>query len=83
MRLSCPHCGSRDLSEFTPKGAALARPETGGWGPDWDAYLHLRDNPEGEAREHWLHRPCGSWLTVTRDTKSHAVLAVEPAGGDA
>lgn len=72
MRVSCPHCGERDRREFTCKGAALARP-SGEWGPDWDAYLHLRDNPAGETREFWYHEPCGTWIVVTRDTVTHAL----------
>ena len=74
MRISCPHCGERDLREFAVKGAALERPE-GDWGGDWDAYLHLRENPAGEAAEHWYHVPCGTWVVVTRHRGTHAVVS--------
>ncbi|SLN27823.1 sarcosine oxidase subunit delta [Roseisalinus antarcticus] len=82
MRIPCPHCGTRDLREFTYQGAALAQPE-GDWSPDWDSYLHLRDNPAGETRDRWYHNPCGTWVVVTRDTVSHAVtggIAAREAG---
>ena len=73
MRLTCPHCGARDRREFTYHGAALARPEGQEWSPDWDAYIHLRDNPAGASREYWCHDTCGTFLIVTRDTVSHDV----------
>jgi len=75
MRLTCPFCGDRDRREFTCRGdaVALSRPEGTEWSPQWDDYLHNRDNPAGETRDLWFHDPCGAWLEVTRDTVSHAV----------
>ncbi len=79
MRISCPCCGTRDRREFTYYGAAdyLSRPAPDAAASAWDDYLHLRDNPAGETRDLWYHDPCGSWLVVTRDTVSHAVLGAE------
>jgi len=79
MRLTCPHCGDRDLREFSYKGHAsyLDRP-----GPDaapeaWNDYLHLRDNPAGDTRDLWFHElGCSAWLVVTRNTITHAISAV-------
>ncbi|WP_163849391.1 sarcosine oxidase subunit delta [Pseudooceanicola aestuarii] len=83
MRLSCPFCGTRDRREFTYGGAALARPDGAEWGADWDAYLHLRDNPAGVSVEYWVHAMgCGAWLRVTRDTVTHAVQNVVVASGE-
>ncbi|MFG6593658.1 sarcosine oxidase subunit delta [Sulfitobacter sp. 1A13368] len=82
MRIECPICGSRDRREFYYRGdaIALARPAPDASDEDWDAYLHLRDNPAGETRELWQHETgCGAWLVVTRDTVTHAVRAVELA----
>jgi len=83
MRLTCPYCGDRDAQEFSCRGAAdAARPA-----PDADErafadHVYLRDNPAGPHREYWYHaQGCRHWLTVTRDTRTHAVLAVELAGG--
>jgi len=76
MRLTCPHCGERDRREFVFGGAALPRP-TGDWGPEWDDYLHLRENPAGASREYWQHAAgCSAWLLVERDTVTHAVYSV-------
>ncbi|KPQ08533.1 MAG: sarcosine oxidase, subunit delta [Rhodobacteraceae bacterium HLUCCA12] len=79
MRISCPCCGPRDRREFTYLGAAayLDRPDPDAPAPEWDAYLHLRDNPAGRTRDLWYHDACGSWIVVTRDTVTHAVLAAE------
>ena len=81
MIINHPHLGPRDAAEFTILGDAglLKR-------PDWKAddaddafyhYLYLRDNPAGLHRELWFHEYGDqSWLIVTRDTVTHAVLDV-------
>jgi methylglutamate dehydrogenase subunit B len=82
MRIACPHCGERDVQEFSYLGdAALVRPE----GPGASAqamhdYVYLRDNPAGPHRELWYHAAgCHAWLVVTRDTRTHAIAGAEPA----
>ncbi|MBL4810873.1 MAG: sarcosine oxidase subunit delta [Rhodobacteraceae bacterium] len=79
MRITCPHCGPRDLREFTYRGASLPRPASDAAPEAWDAYLHLRDNPAGPSAENWFHNPCATWLLVKRDTVSHAVYDVGAA----
>ncbi len=80
MRIACPFCGDRDLSEFTCFGdAGCPRPV-----PDREdaaarflEAVYLRDNPAGVHRELWYHAfGCRSWLRVTRDTRTHEILAV-------
>ena len=76
MRIPCPICGERDRREFYYLGAEtyLHRPADDAPVQDWDAYLHLRDNPAGRTRDLWRHEGgCGAWLLVDRDTVSHAV----------
>ena len=82
MRIPCPHCGERDVQEFSYLGdATVTRPEE----PDASAeamhdYVYLRDNPAGPHRELWYHAAgCRAWLVVTRNTRTHAIGAVEPA----
>ncbi len=82
MRLTCPHCGDRDLREFSYKGheTYLDRPSADAPAAAWDGYLHLRDNPAGETRDLWFHElGCSAWLVVTRNTVTHAVTVVELA----
>jgi len=80
MRLNCPFCGTRDLREFACIGGdPLPRPQADAPAAEWDAYLHLRENPAGPSRELWYHEGgCGAWLRVSRDTLTHAIAAVEP-----
>jgi heterotetrameric sarcosine oxidase delta subunit len=81
MRIDCPHCGSRDVREFTYLGdATVERPDAAA--PDaleqFTDYVCLRDNPAGPHREFWYHGSgCQAWLVVTRDTRTHDILAVE------
>jgi methylglutamate dehydrogenase subunit B len=83
MRIAYPHCGERDVREFSFLGDATpTRPDPGA--PDalarFTDYVYLRDNPAGPHRELWQHvSGCRAWLVVTRDTRTHEVLKVEPA----
>ena len=75
MRIFCPNCGERDSREFTYKGDAVAlrRPARDAGDAVWNDYLHNRDNPAGPTNELWYHgNGCGAWITVVRDTGSHA-----------
>ena len=84
MIINHPHLGPRDASEFTILGDASLINR-----PDWQAgdaddafynYQYLRDNPAGLHRELWFHEQGDrSWLVVTRDTITHAVIAVAMA----
>jgi methylglutamate dehydrogenase subunit B len=86
MRIPCPHCGDRDVSEFVYLGdAAPRRPETADLAAFHD-YAYLRDNPAGRLEEFWYHASgCRSWLRVARDTRTHAIegarLARESVAG--
>ena len=81
MIINHPNLGPRDAAEFTILGDASLLKR-----PDWQAgdaddafyrYLYLRDNPAGLHRELWFHEQGDrSWLVVTRDTVTHAVVDV-------
>ena len=75
MRITCPHCGTRDRREFTYQGHALFadRPAPDAGEAAWDDYLHNRDNPAGDTEDLWYHDPCGAWIKVRRNTVTHAV----------
>ncbi len=80
MRLECPFCSERDSSEFIYRGDAdFRRPDPDA--PDaqrlfYEA-VYLRDNPAGPHDELWYHNfGCRQWLRVTRNTRTHEVLAV-------
>ncbi|EJL30872.1 sarcosine oxidase subunit delta [Novosphingobium sp. AP12] len=73
MRIDCPYCGERDAQEFVYRGdASLMRPESEDGMAD---YVYLRDNLAGPMTEHWYHaQGCRTWIAVTRDTTTHAML---------
>jgi len=82
MRITCPLCGDRDRREFYYMGheTYLNRPDADAPLPEWDAYLHLRDNPAGDTQELWQHEAgCGAWVVVTRNTVTHEVKGSELA----
>lgn len=91
MRITCCHCGERGHEEFSYLGdASLRRPtapmdELGNamspeQSAEWLDYVYLRDNPSGPHRELWQHvGGCRAWLVVTRNTRTHEILSVEPA----
>ncbi len=81
MRIECPFCGERDVSEFNYLGDA------GFHHPPADAEdraeryyeaVYLRDNPAGSHEELWYHAAgCLAWLRVTRNTRTHEILGVQ------
>jgi sarcosine oxidase subunit delta len=93
IRIPCPICGLRPETEFTYGGdASQPRPSDDDTSLEaWVAWVFERDNPRGAHLEHWHHvQGCRQWLTVERDTLTHAVggarlareaaaLAEEPA----
>lgn len=85
MRIKCPYCGERGLAEFTYRGdATVVRPQSldSSYLRAWVDYVYLRDNPCGPHREYWYHNAgCHTWLTVTRDVRTHDILSIEFASG--
>jgi sarcosine oxidase subunit delta len=82
MRIPCPHCGVRDLQEFTYLGDAGPRRPDGPAATEaamFD-YVYLRENPRGPHAELWYHGAgCHVWLVVRRDTLTHGIESVVPA----
>ncbi len=79
MRIPCPFCGVRDLTEFSYLGdAAIVRPDPDG-ADALNRFIdatYLRTNPAGLHVELWYHAfGCRSWLRVSRDTRTHEISA--------
>jgi methylglutamate dehydrogenase subunit B len=87
MLIACPHCGPRDVREFSYLGDATGeRPDP--QAPDalarFTEYVYVRDNPAGPHAEFWYHGAgCQAWLVVTRDTRTHEILNVRASKASA
>ena len=83
MLIPCPHCGPRGHEEFSYLGdGTVRRPVDGGAAPtvEWERYVYIRENPFGRHQEAWFHGGgCQAWLLVTRDVRSHEIIAAEDA----
>ena len=83
MRIPCPFCGSRELSEFVYRGeAGGARPDPAA--PDaaenFFAYAYLRDNPAGPGAGYWYHAPAAApGSRSMRDTRTHEIEGADLA----
>ena len=84
LLISCPHCGSRDETEFHYGGQAhVPYPENPHELDDreWSRYLFYRDNTKGSFAERWLHSTgCRQWFNMLRDTVTYEIEAVYPTG---
>ncbi len=78
MMINCPHCGNRDSGEFHVRGeAAQRRPDYSEGQDAFAEYVYGRTNIAGIQHEHWYHvAGCRNWLTVERDTRTHAIISV-------
>lgn len=78
LQIPCPHCGSREFSEFSFGGEVreLASPDSQ---RDFDrVYLHA--NAAGPQVERWFHAyGCRRWFTITRDTVENRISPDEGA----
>ena len=75
--ITCPHCGDRDVIEFSYGGDATKRyPDDPAQATeaDWHAHVYERDNPRGWHVEWWQHSlGCRQWLKLRRNTLTHAL----------
>lgn len=81
--LACPCCGiTAEETELAPGGAAhVPRAGPGSSDDAFEAYLFLRDNPQGVHLERWLHAyGCGRWFIAARCTQSNEVFGTWPPG---
>ncbi|HTB39101.1 MAG TPA: sarcosine oxidase subunit delta [Reyranella sp.] len=76
LRIACPHCGTRDHTEFTYGGdATVKRPSADAPMASWHEAVYLRSNPRGVHGELWQHtQGCRAWIVVHRDTLTHEIL---------
>lgn len=77
LMIVCPHCGSREYTEFTFGGELrdLDAPD-----PEADfRRVYLRENAPGPQTERWFHAAgCRRWLTLRRDTVTNRIVDARP-----
>ena len=86
LRITCPHCGERDHTEFAYGGDATIRyPALDNDDLEaWYRAVYVRRNPRGPHKEFWHHvNGCREWLVVERDTLTHEITAVTSARAEA
>jgi heterotetrameric sarcosine oxidase delta subunit len=72
--LTCPNCGTREVTDFGFGGEASARPATRPSARELNAYIYFRRNAAGVQREWWHHRSgCRAWFLAERDTRTNHV----------
>jgi heterotetrameric sarcosine oxidase delta subunit len=72
--LTCPNCGTREVTDFGFGGEATPRPSSRPTPRDLNAYVYLRRNVAGVQREWWHHRSgCRAWFLAERDTRTNQV----------
>jgi sarcosine oxidase subunit delta len=75
--LACPHCGIREVTDFTFGGEVSPRPREAPSFRELCEYNYFRRNVAGVQREWWYHRSgCRTWFQADRDTRTNVVLQV-------
>jgi heterotetrameric sarcosine oxidase delta subunit len=72
--LTCPNCGTREVTDFGYGGEVSARPSERPSRRELNAYNYFRRNVAGVQREWWYHRSgCRAWFVAERDTTTNEV----------
>jgi len=72
--LTCPNCGTREVTDFGYGGEVSSRPERPSSIRELSTYNYFRRNAAGVQREWWVHRSgCRAWFLAERDTRTNDV----------
>ena len=72
--LTCPNCGTREVTDFGFGGEVSRRPRERPTLRELGAYNYFRRNVAGVQREWWYHRSgCREWFLAERDTRTNDV----------
>jgi len=72
--LTCPHCGVREVTDFSFGGEVVVRPKSTPTERELNTYNYFRANVAGDQVEWWWHRSgCRAWFLAERDTRSNVV----------
>jgi sarcosine oxidase subunit delta len=80
LNIDCPHCGIHPFTEFT-FGGELRDVRSADPTADFER-VYLPTNGAGSQRERWFHAfGCRRWVTLTRDTVTNRIDAVDRVRG--
>lgn len=73
IRVPCPWCGPRNVTEFSHHGEHASRPEpTAATPEEWRRYLYFRKNSNGWVDESWYHSAgCRRFFSIRRNTTTN------------
>jgi heterotetrameric sarcosine oxidase delta subunit len=77
MRIPCPHCGLREVSEFRyGSDASKTRPAHDNTDfKTWSDYVFLFEDTKGPHQEYWHHvLGCRQWFKLKRNTATNEIL---------
>ncbi len=78
LLIVCPHCGSRNSSEFTYQHEQKQRPPPTSTRTEWRRYLYEESNLAGWVTEQWFHgMGCRRFLRIERHTVTNEIRSVE------
>jgi heterotetrameric sarcosine oxidase delta subunit len=77
IRIPCPWCGPRNVSEFRHHGETTKRPDpTSTTESEWRRYLYFRKNSNGWVEESWYHSAgCRRFFRIRRNTTTNEMTA--------
>src|ERR1700722_204475 len=75
FQLTCPNCGTREVTDFAFGGEASPRPTARPTQRELNTYVYMRRNVAGAQVEWWQHRSgCRAWFLAERDTRTNDVI---------
>lgn len=82
LLITCPHCGPRNVDEFSFGGEIVPRPSPDADRGAWRDYLYMKDNVAGWQEERWFHGSgCRRYLVAERNTVTNEIRSVRDANG--
>jgi sarcosine oxidase subunit delta len=77
IRIPCPWCGPRNVSEFRHHGEVTKRPDPSNTNEDeWRRYLYFRRNSSGWVEETWHHTAgCRRFFKIQRNATTNQTSA--------
>ena len=80
QRFRCPFCGFRDETEFhyaVEAGKPRPEPAENVGDEEWANYLYFNKSAYGKTNEIWIHKICGEFFFMCRDSVTREIYATK------